>query len=152
MERNPYAPPQAPVADSPTIHPVRPPKQVVWAVGLMWAVPAVGLLGSPWNPRSLTPPPNASPGFFLAGAVTAVAVLVALFAAFSIGLWRGRNWVRITYISIGAIGGLISVPKTWIAVKAVPILGAIEVLQDLITVISFVLLLTTPASAWFKRR
>jgi hypothetical protein len=81
-----------------------------------------------------------------------LAMLLAIFAAFTLGLWRGRQWVRITYIVINLLGMFVGVPQMWIALKAAPLAGAVQVSRDLMAVASVGLLLTPAAADWFRRR
>ena len=145
---NPYAPPSAVVADIPPPLAVsaRPPS-VLWAVRLLWVAVALGALFI--AVRRL--PPMSSGVSPLA--VRAFGLLVlALWGWLVLKIAAGRNWARLTWIVITALGTL----STLISPQKLARLGPIEqasfTLQTTLQLAACVLLVSPRARRWFKSR
>src|SRR5215510_12692932 len=92
MEQNPYAAPQAQVADAEPGLPAHKPSQVVLAVRLLWGMLALGVVNSAvqWPKLVETTPPEMIIAIQL--------VTFGIIAWLTIKISSGRNWARITYL------------------------------------------------------
>ena len=151
-ERNPYAPPLAPVADIRLDARPERPWQLVAAIRLICGALVVGLVHVPFAL-------NRRPGTFAGMSGTAIVIVVAVLIVtlliaglFIRTLYRGRHWARITY-SLLAIGS--SLPfagRYWERLLQSPVDGGIEVVQVLLEWSAVVLLWSGPTTRWLKER
>lgn len=86
--QNPYAPPQAPVADTPEPGSAEKPRQVIVAVRLLWAMLIIGMPGFALQ----------MPALFeyslLAGLLSIAQVVVQVVAMYIVFTEPGRGWYR----------------------------------------------------------
>jgi hypothetical protein len=150
MERNLYAPPAAPVAD-PVEAPEdrgRRPIEVTWAVRLLWASLAVGVVGQLWQYLLRLPF-----GYL-------IILLVALAIRCVISVWvlyriaNGRNWARLVLLAILLLG-LAYIGYNWRVYAAIFNGTLNEALVSTITktildIGATGLLFTPAANRWFR--
>ena len=144
MERNPYKPTEASVADlnGPKVD---RPEQVTKAVGLLWLTLALGLIGSALQWQYLTS--LSGVGFALYVQVVTFAVLAWLIHKLS----RGRNWARITFLILFIIGlapGLMQLSAT---MGRSPIAAVIGGLQFALQAWALYLTFSEPGRRWFRK-
>ena len=155
MSRNPYAPPESPVADpelaAPT--PIEKPSTVVHAIRLTWISLATSVVSMVlgWKPfiASLEIPEDM-------GTTLHTIIIVVLVASVLVTLWmiwklnEGRNWMRILFL-VGTVFSLLNQPFTDMGQQGWIFDGGsliAFVLQTCATVLLFL-----PASApWFRKR
>ena len=145
MPRNPYAPPDAAVADPPSGPLVRP-VVIRRGVQLLWISFGVGFLGA----------------IFHAGPAEPWTITLGFMAAFgSILAWlivhiaRRRNWARVTYLILAVLSdvdSLSSLPSSRDLYHAHPSVLVIDVAGVVLEALGLCLLFTRAANAWFKAR
>jgi Asp-tRNA(Asn)/Glu-tRNA(Gln) amidotransferase A subunit family amidase len=147
MDRNPYSPPQSPVADFQESHRLAPkPPRVAIAVKLFWLELCVSTIHAAWQL------------FDSVGDTTLVGIVLAL-AVPTLGLeaWviykisRGRNWARIVAlvsVTLAILFALSSLKQTFSQSTIPAVLTAVETGLD---VVALYLLFTAQANQWFKR-
>jgi hypothetical protein len=145
MAANPYTPPKADVKD---VGPERAlgerPRQVVYAVVLLWISFALGVPAAYWE-HQRTPADVAPVYWVLAALIIGLFILVIVF------LGRGRNWARIVLLVLvvisflsflGTMGEMLSHP-------------AIEIVLNVVTLaidaVAVYLVFTKPGALWFRR-
>ena len=145
---NPYAPPQAVVADEP--EQVMPrPRVVTVAVWMLWIEVALSSLSALLRMQYSSD--TVVVVYVLIGAV----LLQGLSALLIYKIWKGRNWARITYLVLTLLALL-----SWIqmaaaipnGVKFVPAVETILPLAGTILDLVALYLLFVPGRAWFRRR
>jgi hypothetical protein len=154
LERNPYSPPQAAVADAPELDDVAGrPREVKIAVAVLWVGVVTGAVGS--VTQQLSYPTMSWLVFLLSQAVG-----LAVSAWFISKIGRGRNWARIVLLVIMTLAVvmlivvLFSVPlRTFYlqVYRRVPIVAAVSAIHWLLDIVALACVFTRPASAWFKR-
>lgn len=122
--------------------PTRPP-QVSTAVVLIAVTLALGLVNSVLLGPYLR---QGGHTFF----VQVVTVAVVAFLAYKI--WVGRNWARITFTVLFALGLAFSVPFLLRFLQLSLIAGSINLTQTLLELVALYLLFTDPGRGWFKTR
>lgn len=153
---NVYAPPLARVADQAaeeTVISTRP-RQIVVALWLMW----IALL-APFILRRIFYAATDNKSLMNDSMVFAIMGLnVVIYALISIGLFKGKNWVRITLLVLSILGTL-GVLQTFIVEHwfeklyySSPFLIFNMAMSQLLTVSTLVLLFTKPGSEWFRRK
>src|SRR5262245_33135722 len=114
MNQNPYAPPQAAVADAPEGHVIERPSQVGLVIKLAVINYLLGIvcITFSWsyykNLQSL--------GSLIGGQVVTIALGVWLYYK----IYQGRNWARIVLLVLTIIG-LLFLPLTLPLIKAAPL-------------------------------
>jgi len=153
MERNPYAPPQAQVADAPLTDTRARPREVTNAVNLMWISLALGVVGNAFDWSHQT------------ARLSPITLITMSLVGLAIGVWfiralaRGRNWVRVLFlIGMGfALLGFMS--AIWLPpIRAAYIeayahsaaVGSLRGIQFILHAIAIGLLFTRPANRWFR--
>jgi hypothetical protein len=145
MDRNPYSPPQTEVREAVEPDLAGPwPKQVTWAVRLLWTELALSVLdsGLAWYVE----------GGALERTINVAGLLVTLpleaWVIYKIG--RRRNWAR--YVALASV--IISVLLWYAAVRqgisadpVTTIMGAIELMLD---GVALYLIFSDPGRQWFK--
>jgi hypothetical protein len=147
MERNLYAPPAAPVADPVETRSERP-RQVGWAVWLLWISLAGALISSTLDSISL---------FTFGGVLMPLisrAIRYLVTAWINIKVAEGRNWARILVL-LWTLAAVVMVAYEWRSTLEIlarhsltEVLDAVKLLLDCTTV---VLLFTPAANRWFKQ-
>jgi hypothetical protein len=142
---SPYTPPKADVKDvGPERALAERPRQVVYAVVLLWISLVLGVPVAYWE-HQRTPAEVASVYWVLAALIFGLAILVIVF------LGRGHNWARIVLLVLvvisflsflGTIGEILSHP-------------AIEIVLNVVTLVidavAVYLVFTKPGALWFRR-
>jgi len=145
MPRNPYAPPDAAVADPPSAALVRP-VVIRRAVQLLWISFGVGFLGGishagPSEPWTITLGFMAAFGSILAWLIVKIA--------------GRRNWARITYLILAVLSDVEFV-SSWQSSRSLyhahPGVLVLDVAGMMVEAIALLLLFTSSANAWFKAR
>jgi hypothetical protein len=121
---------------------VRPP-QVSTVVRLMWGSLLLGLVTSALLRPYL---PSGSRALFIQ--VFTIAVMALLIYM----VWAGRNWARITFTVLFALGLVIYVPILIRFFEFSPVAGALNLLQTLMQLVALYLLFAEPGRDWFKPR
>jgi hypothetical protein len=144
MERNPYAPPVAAVADPVEVRSERP-KEVTLAVKLLWASFFMGIAGVFLRPAQQVP---------------FVAILIGSVLAFGFWAWvitciaNGRNWARILFfvvVGFGLIFAALFLSATLAVYRDRPFNGFLAAINYALELYTLYLLLSAPARAWFKQ-
>jgi hypothetical protein len=156
MDRNPYAPPQAQIAEGSSARDVPDrPREVATAVKLLWASVSLGVLATvvdwPYQTARL------SAGILIP--VEFVGLAIALWFIRALG--RGRNWVRILFLVVMIMSLLGAMASVW----SVPLraryleeythsttAGSIRGIQFILHLVALGYLFTAPARHWFKHR
>lgn len=148
MERNPYAPPVALVADVPPVKANERPPPVAIAVRLIIGSVAVGAMGLPfeWSRTPLSSRGLAAIAFLIVFLVGS-----AITAGIVLGIRSGRNWVRIVYVALVLLGLIPYVSRVWIISRLFPWQAVIGIIQAGMQLGSVVLLLSAVSSRWFKQ-
>ena len=144
MNENRYAPPVAAVADvADEIHRPRP-RQVVWAVRLLWATLILWVLQMGFD--FVRAPPVA-----IAGVVLPTSFMVAFAGYVNICIYRGRNWARILTLLLTILSTALVLfgPSDPTDSTLERVFTAVNTTSD---VVCMYLLFTSPGSTWFKRR
>jgi hypothetical protein len=157
MDRNPYAPPTAQVADpSANDAPAaQRPAMVALAVKLLWAATAVSLIGVAlvWGKIMEMPEVVSMP----AGAKPVVMVIMAVMFGGSYALWcwlivkigRGRNWARVLLTILLGLSLLSNLMKSDVDVG---LFGkALNVVTMLIEIAAIVMLYLPASRPWFNQ-
>jgi len=144
MERNPYAPPVATVADPVEVRSERP-QEVTLAVKLLWACFFIGIAGVFLRPPQQVP--------FIAMLI--VAILTLGFWAWVITcIARGRNWARILFfvlVGLGLLFAVLFLSATLALYRERPFNGFLTAINYALEIYTLYLLLTPPAREWFKQ-
>jgi hypothetical protein len=149
MNRNPYAAPEATVAD-PVERPGQRPTQVSYAVRLLWVSVAISLIASLLNFQTLQA--QAAP---LPPATVLLIILIspALLAWITSRVAARRNWARRLFLVLTALGMLL-LPLTLHATLALwwskPAVGVPGVVNWVLQLVALGLLFTPRAGAWFR--
>jgi hypothetical protein len=144
MERNPYAPPVATVADPVEVR-IERPKEVALAVKLLWASFFIGIVGVFLRPAQQVP---------------FIAILIVSILAFGFWAWvitritEGRNWARILFfvlIGFGLAFAVVFLSATVALYRERPFNGFLAAINYALEIYTLYLLLTAPAREWFKQ-
>jgi len=145
MTDNPYAPPVAIVGDMADAAALPRPRQVRWAVRLLWASTVLAL------PEALVDAARAPTLTHLIGGLLVEALMLAFACWLYVCVNRGRNWARIVLLLLTLLG-------TGVVVFA-PLSRGTTTFEQVFTwlntacdVVCMGLLFSPPASAWFRRR
>ena len=140
---NPYAPPQATVADvvQPDTRGPRP-AAVSWAVGLFWADLILGLVDPllPW-------PPPGDLAYFVAVAVYAVVTGIGAWVVLKISV--GRNWARWVALVSAIIATLMGLQTLGQTLARSPLAVVLEGVSFLLDVAALLLLFVSSGRRWF---
>ena len=155
--RNPYAAPDAVVADVAVPDAVPPEnKHVKWACIVLWCSLAITLIALPVTVRQQ---PAVVSDTFGWGGTLATGIIGAVLAALIIWwvtakLGAGRNWMRLLVTVFYGFSTLIS-PFAWAASEtaaqsfATPFIGTLTILSYITNVATLVLVNTPSAREWF---
>lgn len=149
MDRNPYAPPSAEVADPAPQAPDTRPASVTTAVRIFWAIVVATVIGGVAY-RSRVP--GTMPLWVFI--VLALALITAVNGFFIVKIARGRNWARIVYLAI-LIMGYANYAFDWKRnvemMQASRVYAVVTIACALANVWAFTLLFLPAANAWFRR-
>jgi len=145
MSQNPYAPPNAPLADAPEAPPPLPrPVQVRWAVALLSVSLALSVpstyLQYLRGPRVLADQ--------VALAVTLM--LLVLLAWVYVRIYRGRNWARIVWLVLFVLG-VASYFFPEVGVRPGAAERGLKLVSLLLELVALYLLFSKPGTLWFRR-
>lgn len=155
--RNPYAAPDAAVADVAAPGVVPPEnKHVKWACIVLWCSLAITLIALP---VAVKQQPEVVSGTFGWGGTLATGILGAVFAALIIWwvtakLSAGRNWMRWLVTIFYGLSTIIS-PFSWASSElaaqsfASPLIGTLTILSYITNLVTLVLVNTPSAREWF---
>ena len=122
------------------------PKQVALAAGMLWGSLALGIvlfllerpaLGAAGGPAWLA--------WLVPVAVFALSVLLTLCIS------AGRNWARIVFALMFALGLLTYFPILSAMLERSTLAGALSLAQLVLQAAALTLVLTQPGAAWFRR-
>ena len=145
VTRNPYAPPQAEVADATMAVRIKP-RQVAWGMTALWvsyglaflhAVIAIAWDGRLWPPQAIV--------FKQAGSEVFYAALLCFVAS-------GRYWARLIYavlLGVRTVAVIRDLPINWQTSK---LLLGITIVSFLCQYIAMYWLFTEPGRRWFVTR
>jgi len=143
---NPYAPPNARVADIPPAQLVSArPASVLWAVRLLWAALALGALFIVFKPIPSTPS-----AVSVLGARAIGLLVLAPWSWLVLKIAARRNWARLTWIIIAALGTLWTLISPEKVIRLDPLGRASFTIQTALQLMALVLLLSPRARRWFK--
>ena len=122
------------------------PDQVTAAVRLLIGSVALGMVTSALLWSHLTS--RASVGFVL----TIQGVTTALLGWLIYKMWQGRNWARITFVVLTALGlpFYVSTLKEYFSVSSAA--GCVSLVQTALQLVAFYLIFVGPGREWFKVR
>jgi hypothetical protein len=156
MERNPYAPPQAAVADPRVEYDiVGRPREVAVAVKLLWVAFGLGLLASLLDWRNALA--KTSWLYFIVGQIFGVVIGVWFIHKISIG----RNWMRILFLIFMTIAVLSLIAGLfWLPLRAVyaaaftrsMLTGTLRMIPYLLQLAALICVYTRPAQSWFTQQ
>ena len=141
MNRNPYAPPQAAVADleRPLVMVARPPA-VTLAIRLLWCSLALGTLSS-----------------ILGQVLTSSAGVVSVVIGLALGAWvthkvsQGRNWARIASLVVFLVAVAAVVLQLTESVQRSVFVAITEVASYALHGLALYLVFTGAGARWFAR-
>jgi hypothetical protein len=144
VDRNPYAPPKAAVADATANRQMEKPSQVTTAVRLLWSSLGLGILSSALQWEYLAS--LGSVGFILSVQILSFTVLAWLIWKISVG----RNWARITFLVLAIIGlgFLAQIPSVF---ERSPASAVVGVIQLLLQFAALYLVFADPGRRWFRK-
>lgn len=145
MNENPYAPPQAPVADA-ALPPMDKPEQVSRAVMLFWISLGLGVISTAFQWEYLTS--LAGVGF----ALYVQAFTVAIYSWLIYKISRGRNWARITFLVLLLIGIIPFLSQLPLLFARSPAAGVIAFGQSALQIWALYLVFSEPGRRWFRRQ
>jgi hypothetical protein len=146
VDANPFAPPSVAVTDALPRASAPKPRDVVYAVRLLWVAIAIGVTEAITVLRSvavIVP--------VLIAATIGVPIVFGLFALIILGLSRGKNWVRWLFTVIVALNCVQSYRILPGIIAASELRGIASLAQDVLNVIAVALLHTRSSRAWFTR-
>lgn len=158
MNDNRYAPPAAAVTDVERA-PTDRPRNVAWAVRLLWLMAACALPAIVYE--LIVPPAGVSPTENILINLGALVFGLGVAWIFNTATWRGRNWgrwVNAALVTLGAISTMFVLLMTMrirngpsdLASYGLPWYVIMQcVVQNLIGVVAVVFLFTRSANAWF---
>jgi hypothetical protein len=154
LARNPYAPPEAQVAD-PSLEPsiAERPLTVTRAVQLMWFAMALGVVNLVFSWETITTMAEVP-----AEATSFVKMFIAVVLVLSFGLYfliiwkmgQGRNWARILLLVLQLLSLLANPFEQISQVGAVAATAGI--LAFVLEIIALVLVFMPASKAWFQPR
>jgi hypothetical protein len=121
----------------------RKPVEVTRAVTVLWAALALGPVTALVDMPYLRA--QADPLFLGLIMVAVIAISVVLISQIS----RGRNWARITYLALTAIGSLPYVSLLGGQFGRSPVLGGLSLAQMGLQIVALWWLFTRPGKTWF---
>jgi phosphoglycerol transferase MdoB-like AlkP superfamily enzyme len=130
------------------------PQGVKTAVNLFWASMALGLVDvlldfAHISARIAEAAEAKAPVVFIS---IMVLVVGFAFSAFLIAkISAGRNWARIVFLILFAIGMLDALPEIYAEFTRAPFIGALSLLQVGMLVYGVFLVFTQPGSVWFRK-
>lgn len=147
LGRNPYTPPEAPVADAPVAGLPRP-RNVGVAVWLLWIHFVVNIAARVYATVST------SSGIGVVAGLVTLSIICVI--AFGLAFWifgaiaKGRRWARV----VGAVIVLIHVADiVGMALGGISLFGGLAYFAELsLQGVAVVLLFTPSANAWFRPR
>ena len=147
VSESPYAPPGARVADqAPAPPPFPRPRQVTFAVGLLWV--SFGL-GFPLSYLAAARAPDI--GFHPVLLLFTFAMLV-LAAALNVLVYKGRNWARIIVLLLVLVAGLFLFVPSEEPTPPGMLEQALNILSFVLELIAIYLLFSWPGALWFRPR
>jgi hypothetical protein len=157
MDKNPYAPPTAVVADAPSaVAPVRPPA-VTWAVRLLWLGFLIGIPDAVREMFTGEIPPEMNRTMIIVIYAVVYLLIFALMYWFNGAIGKGKNWARMVSTVLMTINLLIIfwllAKFPWATLKATMdaqgVNGVLYLLQVALYLAAVVLLFTPASSAWY---
>jgi hypothetical protein len=144
---NPYQPPAARVADPPAFDGVPPPRIVTIAVWLLWTQIVLELIDAMLDIRD-----DSQQGSLVVVASAVTMTLVGMVCLLIVMIGRRRNWARIVYAFLFALGLFIQV-SNWQGLLNGPLRDLLMILSQLVLQLAaMILLFQRGASAWFRSR
>lgn len=144
---NPFAPPEAPVADPPT-HEPPPPTEIRRACVLILVAMVLGLVTLVPGVRPERPGAEDIPALFTFG-------LVVLFSALTVWLavkiYRGTSWARWAMLAYLALGWWLAGSELQETFVGSPVSGAIDVVCIAMEAVACVLLMSGNGARWFSQ-
>jgi hypothetical protein len=148
-DQSPYSPPASKVADRDVDSRPAKPRQIEWAVKLLWfdLAIAVLILGLQYSRGEYS---GGSPG----ASAIAVGFLAALFA---ISVWvilaidRGRNWGRVVQLLFVVLAAIFLFMPSDEPNRATVVEYLLELVSLAIEVVAIILVFTRPGALWFRR-
>lgn len=120
------------------------PKAVIIAVRLLYTSIAVGFL------RGLIVGPQLSKDVPLASVALFLIFVSGIIWFFVYKISRARNWARIVYLLLFAIGNWFTILPLFRSVAAYPLIGLLGIGQAILELIAMVMLFSGPSNQWFK--
>jgi hypothetical protein len=147
LDRNPYSPPKAPVADAPIAELPRP-RNVRVAVWLLWISVVLNIAAGVIATVSTSSAIDGLAGILTLSTVCAIAFGLAFWIFGAIA--RGRRWARIVGTAIVL---LLFADMAGAGFSGIPLLSALTYLVEFsLQAVAVALLFTPSANAWFRPR
>jgi len=126
----------------------RRPRQVIYAVRLLWGTLYTGVL----RLIAIYPLLSRTAAVWTTMMVIAFVLLVlaALYWWILGSLSRGRNWARITLLGLFLLWLLVGYGQVKVAFSRSSLEGGILVLQQALYVVALILVFTPTSNAWFR--
>jgi hypothetical protein len=119
------------------------PREVVWAIQLIFASLVLGLIAVPFRPEIIK---NQLIGFMIISVIFSL-----LFTSFLlIMIFHGKNWARLLFIIPLFIGLPFAFPTIIKVLQNSPVTSVIALIKICLQIMAAVLLLQKPSRDWFK--
>ena len=146
MAMGPYAPPKARVDDLSAQVANRPrPVEVRRAALMLLASLGLGLFNVAVEPSLAVGSDDGLTGWILFGSVFGT---IALLTAF---IFYGHNWARIVFLVLFAVGCIPFLLLLPAVVSFSPIVGSVNILQQVLQFGALFFLFTKPGALWFRK-
>jgi hypothetical protein len=148
---NPYSPPNTPVADVDNVaagSDMARPREVRFAVALIWWALSVGILGIVHRVWHL---PEITPVRLLAAGVSIAAGALFIWWVTS-RLFAGRSWMRTLVVVLLLAGLPFVLPEVAAQFVRSPARGTLYALAHGLSYVALYFLLTVPSRDWFRTR
>ncbi len=127
--------------------PVKPPKNVTYAIGLLFSSLYLGL--APGFACKFLTGTNVIPN---AWALIAIILMYAALWLFLYLLTKGAKWIRTIFLVFYFIGLAVSVYTLIYYFLITPIAGLLFLLQTAVQILAVILLLTPESNRWYKEQ
>jgi hypothetical protein len=154
VNRNPYAPPDAQVADpEQPVAPLEKPRTVLIAIRLLWVSLVLSMIGAAIGWRSVLAAAGVPAGMENVAMISMVATLALTLVLSLWCIWKlnqGRNWMRIVFLLI-QVFGILMYPYQNISMLGWAA-GTTSLVSYLLQVAALVLVYMPASRPWFRKR
>jgi hypothetical protein len=146
MANNPYTPPRSAVRDlGPDRAIAERPKQVTYAIWMLWLTFLVGLPAMVYEYQRSTPTQSSVFVLLIFAVMSVVSIVLIVF------IYRGHNWARVLMLVLIGLALLFffAILGTYLQYPLLPLASNIAVI--VLDVIALYLLFTRPGRLWFRK-